>query len=98
MVFSVWWSQVVLFDQSHGLSLKNALLFCLRYFKNALKASLVQLAWWTVMVLLMPWSAFAVPFLGVWYVLFVSNFLIYDDLDEALQVEHRIVEAFPEQG
>ncbi|MBR2047837.1 MAG: hypothetical protein IJ960_04490 [Oscillospiraceae bacterium] len=96
MFFSVWWPQVVLFDQSHRICLKNAILFCLRYFRNAAKASLVQLAWWTVMVVLLPWSAFVVPFLGVWYVLFVSNFLIYDDLDEAFQVEDRIAEAFPE--
>ena len=97
MVFSVWWPQVVLFDQKHGIQLKNCLLFCLQYFGKVIKAALVQLAWWVFMVLMMPWTAFVVPFLGVWYVLFVSNFLLYDHLDTAFEIEEQIARAFPEQ-
>ena len=37
------------------------------------------------------------PFLGVWYILYVSCFLIYDRLDNAFRIEEQIGEAFPEQ-
>lgn len=97
MIFTVWWPQVVLFDQRPGLQLKNCILFCLRYFGKLVKSAGVQLLWWVVMALFMPWSAFVVPFLGVWYILFLCVFLIYDQLDEAFTIEEQIAQAFPEQ-
>lgn len=97
MVFSVWWPQVVLFDQKPGIQLKNCILFCLQYFGSVVKAAGVQILWWIVMVLLLPWSAFVVPFLGVWYILFLSTFLLYDHLDDAFSIEEQIAQAFPEQ-
>ena len=50
-----------------------------------------------LMVLFLPWTAFVVPFLGVWYVWFVGTFLIYEELDEAFSIEDQVWEAFPEQ-
>ena len=97
MIFTVWWPQVVLFDQRPGLQLKNCILFCLRYFGKLVKSAGVQLLWLVVMALFMPWSAFVVPFLGVWYILFLCVFLIYDQLDEAFAIEEQIAQAFPEQ-
>ena len=97
MILSVWWPQIVLFDQKPGIQLKNCLLFCIRYFGKTLKSAAVQLLFWVVMVLFLPWSAFVVPFLGVWYVWYVSTFLIYEELDEAFSIEDRVWEAFPEQ-
>lgn len=97
MVFSVWWPQVVLFDQRHGIRLKNCVLFCLQNFTRTLGAAALQLLWWVLTVLLLPWSAFLVPFLGVWYILFVSNLLLYDRLDRAFRIEEQIGQAFPEQ-
>ena len=96
-IFSVWWPQIVLFDQKPGIQLKNCLLFSIKYFGKTLKSAAVQLAFWLVMVLFLPWSGFAVPFLGVWYVWFVGTFLIYEELDEAFSIEERVWEAFPEQ-
>ena len=97
MILSVWWPQIVLFDQKPGIQLKNCLLFCIKYFGKTLKSAAVQLLFWVVMVLFLPWSAFVVPFLGVWYVWYVSTFLIYEELDEAFSIEDRVWEAFPEQ-
>lgn len=97
MIFSVWWPQVVLFDQTPGIQLKNCILFCIRYFWKVVKAAGVQILWWIVMVLVLPWSAFVVPVLGVWYILFLSNFMLYDHLDEAFSIEEQIAQAFPEQ-
>lgn len=97
MVMTIWWPQVVLFDQHPGIQIKNCILFCLQYFGHALKSAVIQVAWWVVMVLFLPWSGFLVPFLGVWYVLFVSCFLLYDHLDAAFKIEEQISAAFPEQ-
>ncbi len=92
MVYSVWWPQTVLFEQRPSLQLKNCILFILKYPLRVLGASLLQMVWWTVTVLLLPWSAFLVPFLGVWYIMFVSLFLLYDRLNEAFRVEEQIKE------
>lgn len=97
MVFSVWWPQVVLFSQRPGIQIKNCILFCILHFWRTLGTAALQIGWWILMVLFLPWSAFLVPFLGVWYILYVSCFLIYDRLDNAFRIEEQISEAFPEQ-
>lgn len=97
MVFTIWWPQIVLFSQKPGLQLKNCLLFMIQYFWKTLGAAALQLVWWAVMVLFMPWTAFVVPFLGVWYILYVSLFLLYDKLDYAFKIEEQIARSFPEQ-
>lgn len=97
MIFSVWWPQIVLFSQRPGIQLKNCILFCIQYFWRTLGVAALQLGWWLVMVLLLPWSAFAVPVLGVWYILYLSNFLLYSQLDAAFRIEEQIAEVFPEQ-
>jgi hypothetical protein len=97
MLFTVWWPQVVLFDQKQGIRLKNCLLFLIRYLIPTLKAAAVQLIWWVLLVLFLPWSGFVVPFIGMWYIVYVSTFLIYDRLDEAFAIEEQIAEVFPEQ-
>ena len=57
---------------------------------STLILTMVFSVWW-------PWSAFLVPFLGVWYILYLSNFLLYEQLDQAFRIEEQIGEAFPEQ-
>jgi hypothetical protein len=97
MIFSIWWPQVVLFDQRHGIRIKNCILFCLQNFWRTVGTAVLQLLWWIAAVLLLPWSAFLVPLLGVWYILYVSCFLLYEQLDSAFEIEQQIGEAFPEQ-
>lgn len=97
MIFSVWWPQIVLFDQRPGIQIKNCILFCIRYFWRTAGVAALQTVWWIAMVLFLPWSAFLVPVLGVWYILYLSCFLLYDQLDNAFRIEEQIGEAFPEQ-
>ncbi len=97
MVFSVWWPQVVLFEQKTGIRLKNCILFTIQNFWRTVGVAALQLGWWLLFVLFLPWTAFLVPFLGVWYLWFVSCFLLYDPLDKAFRIEEQISEAFPEQ-
>lgn len=95
MVLSVWWPQVVLFDQKVSAQFKNTIFFCLLHFKPVLLGALVQFLWWMVTVLFMPWTAFLVPILGVWYILLVSINMIYTDIDNEFRVEDQIREQFP---
>lgn len=97
MVSSVLWPQLVLFEQRLGIQLKNSLLFILRYFGKTLGAAALQLVWWVLAVLFFPWTAFLVPFLGVWYILFLSTLMLYPHLDEAFSIETQIAARFPEQ-
>lgn len=96
MLTTVWWPQIVLFS---GLStvtqLKNSVLFILKYPGKILLSAFLQLVWWAIMFLLLPWTAFVVPPLGIWYILFLALHLIYPSLDEAFDLEERIAEKFP---
>ena len=95
MLLLGWWPQVVLFEQKALIQIKNALFFAIFHFKKVFAAALVQVLWWAIIALFMPWTAFVVPILGVWWVLYVGLFLIYPDLDKDFRVEEQIEEKFP---
>lgn len=95
MILSVWWPQVVLFQQTQAHRLKNSVLFCALHFGKMLGCALLQAAWWGACVLFMPWTAFLVPFLSVWYILLVSFNMIYTELDDDFRIEEQIKEQFP---
>lgn len=97
MVLTVWWPQVVLFEQKAGLQLKNAVLFICFHSWRVLGAAVLQVAWWVIAFLFMPWTAFLLPFLSVWYILYLSVFLLYRPMDEAFRIEDQIEERFPGQ-
>lgn len=96
-VATVWWPQVVLFDQRTGLQLKNAAGFILFHPGRCLGVAALQVVWWLAAFLFFPWSAFFVPFLNVWYILFLALFFLYQPLNEAFRIEEQINERFPGQ-
>ena len=96
-VASLWWPQVVLFDQRTAVRLKNAVGFLLFHLVRCLGVAVLQAAWWLITFLLLPWSAFLVPFLNVWYILFLAMFFLYRPMDEAFRIEEQINERFPGQ-
>lgn len=85
----LYWPQMVLFDQTASLRLRNCMLFCIRYFWRVMGVGLLQLAYLLIYVLFAPWTLLLVPFLGLWYILFLSQLLIYHQLDEAFHIEER---------
>lgn len=97
MIFTVWWPQVVLFNQRPVIYLKNCVLFILQNFKRSLAAAVLQVVWWLLTFLLLPWSAFLVPLLSVWYVLLLAMFIIYKPLNSAFRIEEEIEKHFPGQ-
>lgn len=90
-VNTLFWPQLVLFEQSNGIRLKNAVLFTVRHFRRVAGAVVIQLVYLLVLVLFAPWTLIVVPFLGFWFILFVAQFRIYDDLNKELQIEARFL-------
>lgn len=98
VVTTLYWPQLVLFDQRPMVRLRNALLFTVQHFWATVGVALLQLVWWGLMVLFAPWTLLLMPFVGTWFDLFVALFLLYDRLDKALEIEESIARAFPEQA
>lgn len=98
MFFSVYWPQLVLFEQTGTQRFKNCLLFLIRFFGRTFGCTLLQILYWAAIALLLPWSVILLPFLGVWFILFTVNFLLYGTMDEAFHIEEGIAQAFPEQA
>lgn len=89
IVNTLYWPQLVLFRQKASVRLRNCLLFCAKYLWRVLGAGILQLGYLAVFVLFAPWTLLLLPILGVWYILFLSQFLIYEQMDEAFQIEER---------
>lgn len=89
MVNSLLWPQLVLFQQTPGVRLRNCLLFCVQYFWRVLGAGLVQLGYLAVLVLFAPWTVLLLPVTGVWYIVFLSQHLLYEQMNSAFHIEER---------
>ena len=87
VIAQLYWSQLVLFQQSPMIRLRNALLFTIQYFWRVMGVGLLQIAYWGIYILFAPWTLLLVPILGIWYILFLSQFLLYDRLNQAFQIE-----------
>lgn len=94
---SLWWPQTALYTLGPVKKLKNCVLFMLMNPVPVLKCAAMQVIWWTAGFLFMPWTAFLVPILGIWYITFASLSVIYDKLNEAFKVEEQIRQQFPGQ-
>lgn len=97
MFFTVYWQLLVLFDQSQKQRIGNCLLFIVQSFWKVFRVSMLQILYWAMLILFMPLSLLLLPFTGIWYILFTADFKLYEAMNEAFQIEKRIVEAFPEQ-
>ncbi len=97
MLFTTYWAQLVLFEQSASVRLKNCLLFIIKYFKKIFGTAFIQVIFWITAALFFPWSGFILPFIGLWTILFLSFFFLYDSFNEAFSIEEEIKKHFPEQ-
>lgn len=89
VISQLYWSQLVLFQQSPAIRLRNALLFTIQNFWRVMGVGLLQLAYWGIYILFAPWTLLILPIVGIWYILFLSQFLLYDRLNEAFQIEEQ---------
>ncbi len=88
-VNNLFWPQLILFHQSNTIRLKNALLFFVMYFWRVLGTGILQLTYLMVFILFAPWTLLPFPILGVWYIMFLSQFFLYCKLDEAFEISEQ---------
>lgn len=91
VINTLYWPQLVLFQQKASVRLRNCLLFSVKYFWRILGTGVLQLGYWTIFVLFAPWTLLLLPVLGVWYILFLSQFLIYEQMNEVFQIEEQFL-------
>lgn len=54
---------------------------------------LLQLVYWGIYILFAPWTLLILPIVGIWYILFLSQFLLYDRLNNAFEIEEQFRQA-----
>lgn len=89
LINTLYWPQLVLFRQTGLNRMRNIILFTAKYFWRVAGVTLLQLAYLLIYVLLAPWTLLLIPVLGLWYILFLSQFLIYKQMDQELGIEEK---------
>ena len=89
IINTLYWPQLVLFNQTTLNRMRNILLFTAKYLWRVLGAALVQLLYFAIVILFAPWTLILVPALGVWYIIFLSQFILYDKLNLELKIEEQ---------
>ncbi len=98
MAFLLYWPQLVLFDMDASARIRNLEVFLLRYLWRVLGVSLLNVLWWCAGLLLLPWSLFLLPILGLCFIWYASFHLLYDPLNQEFDLERQIYEKYPEQS
>ena len=88
---TLYWPQLVLFEQSAVIRIRNLMLFTIKHSVCVLRAVLVQLVWILLMILFVPWSLVVIPFLGIWFPMFLALYRIYPDLNRDLRIEEQFI-------
>lgn len=89
LVCTLYWPQLVLFEQTNLIRMKNAMLFSIQHFFKMLLVVAVQLLYIAGAVLFAPWTILISPILGYWFILFITQFWIYEDMDRAFAIEEQ---------
>ena len=89
LLTTLYWPQMVLFRQTMINRLRNIMLFTVKYFWKVLGVSFLQLLYFAIYVLFAPWTIIMIPFLGFWYILFISQLILYPYLNEELRIEEQ---------
>ncbi len=92
VIQSLFWPQLVLFSQPLSATVRNMILFAAKYLWKVLGIAAIQLIYIGIYVLFAPWTLVLVPFLGFWYILFLTQLIIYEDLNRELLIEEKFAE------
>ena len=88
---TLYWPQLVLFQQSAVNRLRNAILFTIKHSVRVLVAVLIQVVWIALVILFAPWTLIVIPFLGFWFPIFLAQYRIYADLNNDLRIEEQFI-------
>ncbi len=83
------WPQLVLFNQPLSQTLINIILFSSKYLWKMLKIAILQLLFIGIHVIFAPYTFVLLPFLTIWYFIFLGQFLLYDALNYELSIEEK---------
>lgn len=87
VIKTLYWPQLVLFEQRAPVRLRNCVLFCVKHFWRVMGVGVLQMLYWAVFVLFAPWTLLLLPVLGIWYIVFLSQFLLYGRMNEDFRIE-----------
>ncbi len=93
---TLYWPQLVLFRQTALNRMRNIILFTAKYFWRVAGVTLLQLVYILIYVFLAPWTLLLIPLLGLWYITFLSQLLIYDQMDQELDIEEQFQVSYAE--
>ncbi|MCR5415969.1 MAG: hypothetical protein K6E79_04160 [Pseudobutyrivibrio sp.] len=88
---NLFWPQLVLFNQPLSQTIINIILFTCKHLWKVAKIILLQLIFISFHVMFAPYTFLLLPFLSIWYFIFVSQFLLYDTLNEELKIEEKFI-------
>ncbi|MBQ3705731.1 MAG: hypothetical protein II888_04680 [Clostridia bacterium] len=89
---TLYWPQLVLFQQTWALRVRNLLLFTVKHSVKVFGAVLIQLVWILAMILFAPWTLVVIPFLGFWFPIFLALYRLYPDLNADLKIEEQFIQ------
>ena len=91
-VFTYFWPQRAFTDLNNRQIFKNSRLMIMMHPVTALKALLVELLYWAALIVAFPYSAIALPLLGLWFPALMALLIIYPQLNKDLKMEERLEE------
>ena len=89
IINTLYWPQLVLFRQTTLVRMRNIILFTAKYLWKMVKVAILQIIYMAFIVLFAPWTLILMPLLGFWYIIFLSQLLIYEPLNRELKIEEQ---------
>lgn len=98
LMYSIYvWPQRVLLDLRFHQILKNCLPMFLAHFPTTLGALAIKLAYWALLLFLIPYSTIFLMVLGVWFPALMSTCVVYKNLNHDFKIEERLGIVPPEE-
>lgn len=82
--------QLVLMELPLHRALLNSILLCIRYPLKTLGVTAIQVLYWGVIILILPYSLALFVLLNFWLPVLCSTMVIYDTLDETFHIEETL--------
>lgn len=88
-VLSYFWTQRLLLDLDFMQLLKNSWIMTMMHPLLGLGAAAIRIVYWALMLFLYPYSIIFLLVLGPWFPTYMTIRVVYNALDEALQLDQR---------
>lgn len=96
-ILSYLWTQRMLLDLGLVQTVKNSWIMLMVHPVRGLGAAAFRIVYWALMLFLYPYSLIFLLLLSTWFPTFITIRIVYEPLNEALQLDQRFEEARSEQ-